>query len=77
MQTTLRWQRIQDPNSYKLRERSWERRVMKTKPEAISKKAIVPRVNIESNRQVVEQVSWFTYLGKTITENGKCDEAKD
>ena len=32
-------------------------KVMKTKSEVISKKGIVPRVNIESDKQVVEQVS--------------------
>ena len=40
----------------------------------ISKKAVVPRVNIELDGQVVEKVSSFTYLGQTITEDGKCDE---
>ena len=40
----------------------------------INKKAIVPRVNIELDGQVLEQVSFSTYLGQTITEDGKCDE---
>ena len=34
----------------------------------------MPRVNIELDGQVVEQVSCFTYLGQTKTEDGKCDE---
>ena len=48
--------------------------VKKTKTMIISKKAIVLRVNIELDGQVLEQVSCFTYLGKTITEDGKWDE---
>ena len=48
--------------------------VKKTKTMIISKKAVVPRVNIELDGQVLEQVSCFTYLGQTITEDGKCDE---
>ena len=47
--------------------------VKKTKIMIISKKAVVPRVNIELDGQVVGQVSCFTYLGQTITEDGKCD----
>ena len=56
---------------------SMKMKVMKTKSATISKKAIVPRANIESNRQAGEQVSCFTYLGQTITEDDKCDEAQD
>ena len=48
--------------------------VKKTKTMIISKKAVVPRVNIELDGQVLEQVSCFTYLGQTISEDGKCDE---
>ena len=48
--------------------------VKKTKTMIVSKKAVVPRVNIELDGQVLEQVSCFTYLGQTITEDGKCDE---
>ena len=40
----------------------------------ISQGAVVPRVNIELDGQVVTQVLCFTYLGQTITEDGKCDE---
>ena len=31
-------------------------------------------MNLEYDGQVVKQVSCFTYLGQTITEDGKCDE---
>ena len=48
--------------------------VKKTQTMVISKKAVVPRVNIELDGQVIEQVSCFTYLGQTITEDGKRDE---
>ena len=48
--------------------------VKKTNTMVINNKAVVPRVNIELEGQVVEQVSCFTYLGQTITEDGKCDD---
>ena len=82
MWTTLRWQRSQDLNSNELRHAlneagkafGMKTNVKKTKTMIIGKKAIVPRVNIELDGQVLEQVSCFTYLGQTITEDGKCDE---
>ena len=56
------------------KELSMKMNMKKTKTMVISKKGIVSRVNIELNGQVVEQVSCFTYLSQTITEDGKCDE---
>ena len=47
--------------------------VKKTKTTVISKKAVVARENIAFDGQMVEQVSCFTCLGQTITEDGKCD----
>ena len=49
-------------------------KVKKKKTRVISKKAVVPRVNIELEGQVTDQVLCFTYLNHTITEDGKYNE---
>ena len=49
--------------------------VSKTKTMVVSRKKEIPRVSIQICDTLIEQVSKFVYLGQTVTEDGKCDNA--
>ena len=46
----------------------------KTKTMLVSKDATLTKVSLKIDGDIIKQTDNYTYLGQTITSNGKCDE---
>ena len=64
-------QNIVDTIHHQSKEFGLDMNVKKTKTMVISRKAEIPRVNITVNKNILEQVKEFTYLGQNLYEGGK------
>ena len=47
----------------------------KTKTMLVSKGVAMTKVSLEIDGDIIKQTDNYTYLGQTITSNGKCDDA--
>ena len=46
----------------------------KTKAMVVSRNTVIPRAKVMMDGHLIEQVSYFTYIGQKFTDNGKCDD---